>query len=528
MGISIISFDWKNSYDYKKMTDVKLRKIIRYIFWIGGVIALICILYLRFMESVSRGYGPDEYHHLHYAYLLTQGKLPFRDFFNIYSPVFQITLYPLFKIIGDNFLVLTASRILVFFYFLISLLTVYKLAALLTDKTVAFAAVVIAAALPIGVEKTLEVRPDNLMITLYLVGIYFYIRAIQRGGDKAFIISGMLFALSFLTLAKILFTMLGFLFGLFIIAFLDTALRRKIMSGTRFVILGGVSVFLLFFLALLALGILHEGVRSMFYYSRLVGVNMRFGYDLYPLYWFNPNDSVYGTYKGLPWYVNISMFAFALVGIAALIVRLGVRRRFDGKWLLLMPLVFSFLYLYTVPRPFLQYLLPFLSLVPLWCAFGISDITAIFQKFAPVVRQPFYLVVFIFLAYSMWESWQVKRWWNDHEDRTLIQYVLTHTRRADVFYGQEGRYVFRLDGHFDYSDKYIEFPKEIRKGFPPLIAQLDARHTKYLLMPAGSIVNRTWPYNEYEMSSFADWVQENFKETGYPNVWVRKDTVSNR
>ena len=159
---------------------------IRNLFRIICIICILIILCFRLQEGIKRGFGSDEYYHLHQAYLLSLGKIPYIDFYSIYSPFFALTLSPIFHALGESFDVLIYSRILVFFYCLLGLVITYGIGRLIADIDTALIMTVIASAMPSAIEKAIEIRPDNLMTTLLLCGIFFLLLGLKNGRNSNF------------------------------------------------------------------------------------------------------------------------------------------------------------------------------------------------------------------------------------------------------------------------------------------------------------------------------------------------------
>src|SRR5262249_11890352 len=61
-------------------------------------------------EVTRRGIDPDELEHLHAAYLVSLGDVPYRDFFEHHGPVFYYLLAPLFWIFGPTLPLLWVGR----------------------------------------------------------------------------------------------------------------------------------------------------------------------------------------------------------------------------------------------------------------------------------------------------------------------------------------------------------------------------------------------------------------------------------
>lgn len=558
-------------------------------FWIIGIFVLLILLYFRLLESLGRGYNPDEFYHLHYVYLLTQGKLPYRDFFNIYSPIFHIILYPIFKILGENFLALTISRVIIFSYFLIGLIFTYLIAKIISSRKIALLAVVIAAAMPMAIEKAIEVRPDNLMTMLVLGGIYFAILGMKTKKIVNYFFSGILLMLSFLVLSKIVFTIGGFVLGVLIFThyssseaplgaesrsnigkfstrppradFARTIIRlnnySKYIKGLFAFFIGAGIVLFIFLFTLARLNILDLALKSIYIYSRMAVGSLRFGNELNPFFWFLPNDAIFGTYRGIAWYTNCFLLILSLIGIVTSYLKLRKGRDPD-RWLVFAPMIASFAYLFLVFRPFQQYLLPYLIFVPFWTAFGLVDcldlannyilssrpslkgawrdlphsnswkiprlhfVSLGMTKFWRFHRYIFTVAFFLLLVLSMWQSWQVKRWWSDYQDKKFINFILANTKEDDVIWGPPS-YVFRQDGYYDFSGKLAETPTGLVKIFPDFIPMLEERNTRYLVISSEALKKRWWPFDQYDTKEIADWIEKNYQETEYPGLWVKKE-----
>lgn len=503
-------------------------KIGRVIFWFAGFASLVFILYLRFREGITRSFGPDEYFHLHLTYLLTKGQFPFRDFFTIYSPFFHMTLIPIFNSIGESFVALTASRFLIFGYTILTLIFTFGIGLLVSNIYTAFTAVIVTAALPSAIEKAIEVRPDNLMIPLCLGGVFFALLGLKKGKKSAYFLSGLFFGLSFLTLIKIAITVGAFLLGLVPLLF-SNKLRKEIYSGLVWIFLGGLLPLFLFSLLLLSKGVLREGWYSILLLSKDSLSILRYGYELNPFFWFMPNDAVYGTFRGLAWQVNNLILILAAIGVTGLIIgspsslrfwrlnRQAKKDEFNLRLLLLLPAVVSFAYLFLVPRPFHQYILPFLAFVPFWAAFGAETIGGKRKNITVIT----FIIIITVIALSMNDSWSVKKYWTDEKDRSFINFVLSKTKQEDVFWGGDGEYVFRPDGYFVFSARFLEMPDRIKKTLPPFPQMLEIRKTKYLLENLEKLKKNN-SILEKDQKEYRDWVLANFEESGYPNLLVRK------
>ena len=69
------------------------------------------VLVLRLPEIWRRMFDPDEFEHLHAAFCLWTGMVPYRDFFEHHPPFFWLLLQPLFFIGENPYAILITSRI---------------------------------------------------------------------------------------------------------------------------------------------------------------------------------------------------------------------------------------------------------------------------------------------------------------------------------------------------------------------------------------------------------------------------------
>lgn len=484
----------------------------KYIFWAVGLICLGVILYLRLIEGLTREYGkPDEFSQLHFVYLLSHGFIPFTDFFNIYPPLFPVLLVPVFKIAGDSFLVLTLSRVVIFIFFLLMLVAFFGIMKLLAGKESALAAVVLAGSLPMSIEKSIEIRPDNLMLPLFLLGIFFYMKALGGGKVSYYFLSGASMMLSFLVLPKIAFSIFGFVLGAIALSIFNKHYLKKININAPYFIAGSLTVFFFYSLILLKYGIFTQTFISSVKDAHLIVSNIRFMGGTTPLYWLTPTAFVYGSYKGLSWYLNFVIIGLALIGFIRVLWKFFKTHKITQDIILLIPTITSFIFLYTVQVAFLQYLLPLLAFFPFFIILGL--------KLMPKSRL-ITLVLMVMMTLAMWQSWQNKKIKTDKQDREFINYVLTNTSSEDKFWGENAGYIFRKDGYPVYYD--FQSLLKVYKRYPPIIASLEKNNTKYLLLNSSALMNYTWPYDQYELRDFVDWVKNNYTQTGKYDLWVKK------
>lgn len=186
-------------------------------------LALIIGLYLwRLLLLKSVGFNPDEFWHLHAAWCLSQGMIPYRDFFEHHTPWLYFLLAPFLRLyrvdidpnaaVGFIFL---ARRIMALFAAIVLILTFF-LGYLWRGPRVAWLATALLSTSVVFGHKTLEIRPDVPALVLWLGCLVTLVRAEdevemnERRGRWLFILSGVFFGSSLMTLLKMLVVIPGF------------------------------------------------------------------------------------------------------------------------------------------------------------------------------------------------------------------------------------------------------------------------------------------------------------------------------
>ncbi len=123
---------------------------------------------------------PDESEHLNAAWLVGQGHVPYRDFWDHHMPFFYYVFAPVTWWSGERPLVYFLARAVMSLTAGATLLLVYRLARRVSP-TVALAAVGLLAILPRFVEKTTEVRPDVPALVAWLGAMLALVRWREQG-----------------------------------------------------------------------------------------------------------------------------------------------------------------------------------------------------------------------------------------------------------------------------------------------------------------------------------------------------------
>lgn len=149
----------------------------------------------------------DELEHLHAAYFISTGSMPFRDFFEHHHPLFLFLLAPLVKIMPQNaILILYTARVLMTIVSIGTFYYIYKIAErFLGGKFCALLSILIFLSFYPTLYMFSIVKPDTLMRFFFVCGLYYFFEYAQTLKSKPLIISTASLTLSFLFLQTAVF-----------------------------------------------------------------------------------------------------------------------------------------------------------------------------------------------------------------------------------------------------------------------------------------------------------------------------------
>ena len=117
-------------------------------------------LALRLFLIRDRVFDGDELEHLHGAWLVSRGKVPFRDFFEHHGPPFPFLLAPLTALIDDPLRAVTAARLLMLAITAAAMKALWNLSPPGAGLLKRALPVLLLCSFTTFAEKSLEVRPD--------------------------------------------------------------------------------------------------------------------------------------------------------------------------------------------------------------------------------------------------------------------------------------------------------------------------------------------------------------------------------
>jgi hypothetical protein len=152
---------------------------------VGLLVAVPFLLRLPLVER--RGFNPDELEHLHFAWNVSKGKLPHRDYFDHHTPGLYYALAPILRLrnvdtSGDAAVgaLFTARRLMWPAAAAILALTFALARTWDPDPRTAWVAVLLLANTGVFLSKTFDVRPDVPATALVMGGLFLAVTAWKR------------------------------------------------------------------------------------------------------------------------------------------------------------------------------------------------------------------------------------------------------------------------------------------------------------------------------------------------------------
>lgn len=186
---------------------------------LGTLIAVPFLLRLPLLER--RGFGNDEFEHLHFAWSVSRGQVPYRDYFDHHTPGLHFVLSPLFAFYrvetrgADAVAAIFAARRVTWLFAAAALFAIFALARLWRGNREAWASTLLLASTWIFLTKTLEVRPDVPATALMVCALWLALSGWRRlaaggaGGVTRFLLSGVALGVTFVFTQKVLFVLPG-------------------------------------------------------------------------------------------------------------------------------------------------------------------------------------------------------------------------------------------------------------------------------------------------------------------------------
>jgi hypothetical protein len=326
----------------------------RPLWWRAVILVLVGWMFLPPVSRLPHIYfGLDEFEHLHFAFCIHRGMLPYRDFFENHLPWLHYMLSWLFPITGETITTILVARWMMLGFTLVTLFFTYYLAREVYDWRVGVVAVFLLSCIVMFHEKAFEIRPDVPATTCWLAGLWLVVRAMQTNQPRLYVVAGLVLGSGFMFTQKLMFGIAGVLLGLAWLL-LDGRLARRSPSPTRSSLLFLPSLAVPFLLTLAFFSV-HAGVGPL--------VRDNFAMTSHWVREISPSVYLVQLVRQNP-FVAVLGLAGWLIALGGLLARNGAR---PGAVVLVAATLTAVIGLFVIPVPYRQY---FLVLLPLWAIHG--------------------------------------------------------------------------------------------------------------------------------------------------------------
>ena len=520
-----------------------------------------------------RHFDPDEFQHLHSAWCISKGMLPYKDYFEHHTPFLHFLLAPCFHFFNVetdpdqaiSFIFL--ARYWMWIFTAVMFWLTFTLGKRVKNPRVAWLGTLFLATTPMFLAKCLEIRPDVLATLLWLACLLCVIRGMRSEGRglRNFAWSGFFLGLGVMCTQKMLFAIPGLSASMG--WYLWRQKKCKNTKGQFWILSSQIAGFCLPVLMILGYIAMRHGLSQFIEYNFIMNLTRRIRFAPY-------------AHLSLLFSQSPLLVVFGIAGFLRTVSNL-FRRESQGSYpgresdvLLALNTLGLFAGLFLNPAPHRQSFLPLLPLMAILASISLVQIaeTAVELKggasrkfrslgfegvafvifiltqwwmdlsgYRPgVVQQGFYitmigtpLLIGVVMISGRWKNWvvgivlvalcahfslQLKDMFQFRNKETLseIRYILVNSRPDEtVMDGWTGLGVFRPHAWFFYF-LHTEMRKMMtRDQFDSLYQDLRTSRVAPRLILFDQDLKSLSP----EITAF---FKQHYTSVGLPNIWVRK------
>jgi 4-amino-4-deoxy-L-arabinose transferase-like glycosyltransferase len=309
----------------------------------------------------------DDFQHLHSAYSIYQGMLPYRDFFDHHTPWLHFILQWIFLIWGQDIPTIFIARKLMLVFTGGLLYVTYRLGKEIHSTDAGLIGALFLSYTQIFFVKTMDIRPDTPAVALWLLALLCVVKGIRRQRSCWYAFGGLAMGSSIMFTQKSLFALAGLGVAL-LWSFVDPrgriAFRRNVRMTGAFVagLALPIVVTSLYFLANRAL---YEFINCTFL------MNFRWEREVSP-------------YGFIVYHARQNPFILAIQVGGLLLATLRLRRQFvlRGEFAPVLATYVLIVGLFLIPVPYPQYFLFFLPMLAIFAAILIMECADTLNKVA--------------------------------------------------------------------------------------------------------------------------------------------------
>jgi hypothetical protein len=154
---------------------------------------------------VFRKFSADEYEHMHAAWALAQGQIPYVDFFEHHHPLMYVLLTPVLKTFGEGFATLVAARLFLLVPTALGFFALWSGARRVFGRRAALFCLPLWFSAQFFYDKGIEIRPDNPMVAMQLLALERFLAHRESGRGRDLFWAGLCLFVAFAFLQKAVF-----------------------------------------------------------------------------------------------------------------------------------------------------------------------------------------------------------------------------------------------------------------------------------------------------------------------------------
>ena len=161
-----------------------VRKFLVALFWVITVVLLAWVAISAAVSGYHYQFDTDEFHYAQFIYLYANGLRPYLDVYSSVHPaIFQWLMIPVFLIKGFTTIeTLYTGRAVMIILLAIRLVCAWYIIRIIFSKRTAVLFLFMFLFDPFAVFTSMQIRPDNLMLTVYTAGLLAFSLALT--GNK--------------------------------------------------------------------------------------------------------------------------------------------------------------------------------------------------------------------------------------------------------------------------------------------------------------------------------------------------------
>lgn len=342
----------------------------------------------------------DELNHVQIVWLIAHGAQPYRDIYNsFYPPVFEWFLLPAFLISGFSFDAIYMARYAMIVLFFIRLVAMFIVVRRVFNKRTAVLTTIMFLLDPFVVFSSMQIRPDNLMITLFTIALIPFTQAMKSFKKMSWFWTGFFVSFSLLALPKLLPMILIFAVGGCFYAWM----KKKNFSSVGWTFIGALIPVGLFSLYLLVHGSFVEMFRETILEAKAA---YSYFFNTMPEgFFYRPDNTlIYGSAgKPLTWYFAWFLRFAPIIGILLTFIKVALERKNITsstmiRLLLCIGLIVQWGMLFYLPLVFIQHYIPVSWLLAVFSAVWIDALLSLVN---PIKIAKYGIELILFVACLM-------------------------------------------------------------------------------------------------------------------------------